>query len=498
VPLFPPPRARRVPFDNEPANCNVLVTFQDADRIRRPWARTAPMPTSSSTHTRRTHRASGRAWAERATLEWARALPLLVAAVLGVSCRVSAVEPPDAAASPQANAEPAPLANVSTAAGGATTSAPGPDAGPPPEPLRGDRAVSPDTPRETVHELGSKEPRTDWRELGGYTLQAVMHAGEGPAAPRGAEVNVNAIDAARRKLEARMVIEASQTRARFVLWGGFILPQGTELRARADRYGHFLLLPGEGTYRVAEEGSLRALFGERRLDVAPLSPAEVRSPGDGARRLNLRTRRVDVTTRAARATLELATLRDSGDGGALVCRMLLDLIGAPPSTAACANDEVPLHADLRWTTQGSLAFDVTSLTPSAHLPAQDLAAPPATATFEAEPFGGPPGELLLPKGELTAFRNAPVDVPAISARHAQAPPPDAGLLLVNAGDELRLVWLDGAPVAWVGPGASVLLTALLRGRYTLQWRTFLGDAWDAPEQVIAPGQSITGRDAAGR
>jgi len=407
------------------------------------------------------------------------------------------VDPPDAAESPQANAEPAPLANVSIAAGATTASMPGGDAGPPPEPLRGDRAVSPDTPREAVRELGAKDPKSDVRELGGYAMQAVMHSGEGPPAPRGPEVNANAIDAARRKLEARMGIEASPTRARFVLWGGFVLPQGTELRARVDRYGHFVLVPGEATYRVAEQGALRALFGERRLDVAPLSPAEVRSPGDGARRLNFRTRRVDVTTRAARATMELATLRDSGDGGALVCRMLLDLIGAPPSTVACGNDEVPLHADLRWTTQGSLAFDVTSIAPSAHLPAQDLAAPPATATFVAEPLVGAAGELLLSKAELTGFRNAALEVPAVAARHVLAPP-DAGLLLVNAGDELRVAWLDGAPVAWVAPGASLPLTALLRGRYTLQWRTFLGDAWDAPEQVVVPGQSQTGRDAAGR
>jgi hypothetical protein len=408
------------------------------------------------------------------------------------------VEPPDAAASPQANAEPAPLANLSTAAGTTTTSLPLGDAGLPPEPLRGDRALSPDAPRDTVREPGSKEPRTDWREVGGYTMQAVMHSGEGPPAPRGPEVNTNAIDGARRKLEARMTIEASQTRARFVLWGGFVLPQGTELRARVDRYGHLVFLPGEGTYRVAEQGALRALFGERRLDVAPLSAAEVRSPSDGPRRLSFRTRRVDVTTRAARATLELATVRDSGDGGALICRMLLDLVGAPPSTVACANDEIPLHADLRWTTQGALTFDVTSIASTTHLPAQDLAAPPATATFAVEPLTGSPGEILLPKGELAAFRNAAVEVPAVSARHAPAPPPEAGLFLVNAGDELRVAWLDGAPVAWVGPGASLPVTALLRGRYTLQWRTFLGDAWDAPEQVIVPGQSTTGGDAPGR
>jgi hypothetical protein len=417
-----------------------------------------------------------------------------------MSCRGVAVDPPDAAASPQASAEPAPLANVSTAAGATTSPAVGPDAGPPPEPLRGDRAVGADAPHETARDLGAKDPRSgDTRELAGYVLQAVLHAGEGPPAPKGPEVNASAIEAARRKLEARMAIEASQTRARFVLSGGLVVPAGTELRARADRYGHLVLLPGEDSYRVAEEGALRALLGERRLDVAPLSAAEVTAPGDGARRLNLRTRRVDVSTRAAKATLELAAFQNAGDGGGLVCRMLLDLVGAPPTTVACAYDEIPLHADLRWTTEGALVFDVTSITPSAHLPVQELAAPPATAAFLAEPFPSSPGEVLLPKAELTAFRNAAVEVPpAATARDAQAPPADAGLLLVNASDELRVAWLDGAPVAWVAPGARVPLGALLHGRYTLQWRTFLGDAWDPPETVTVPGQSVTGKEPAGR
>ncbi len=416
-----------------------------------------------------------------------------------LSCRGAAVDPPDAAASPQASAEPAPLANVATAAGTTTATTSGADSGPPPEPLRGDRALTADAPHETVRELGTKDPRgSDSKELGGYVMQAVLHAGDGPPAPKGPEVNTNAIEAARRKLEARIAIEASQTRARFVLSGGFVVPQGTELRARVDRYGHLVFLPGEDSYRVAEEGALRALFGERRLDVAPLSAAEVTTPGEGARRLNLRTRRVDVSTRAAKATLELAAFRAAGDGGALVCRMLRDLVGAPPATVACGNDEIPLHADLRWTTEGALVFDVTSIARRVDLPVQELATPPSTATFVAEPLPISPGDVLLPKGELTAFRNGAIEVPLVSARDAQAPPPAEGLVLVNASDELRVAWLDGAPVAWVAPGARVPLTALLHGRYALQWRTFLGDAWDPPEQATVPGQSVTGKEAAGR
>ena len=405
------------------------------------------------------------------------------------------MDPPGATTSPQANAQPAPLANVPTAAGETATSNGAGDAGPPPEPLRSDRALAADTPRETVREPGAKEPRSDSKELGGYAMQAVLHAGEGPPPQKGPEVNAQAIEAARRKLEARIAIEASQTRARFTLSGAFVLPQATELRARADRYGHVMMLPGEDTYRVVEPGALRALLGERRFDVAPLSAAEVTPAGEGARRLNLRTRRVEVTTRGAKATLELAAFRDAGDGGALVCRLLLDLVGAPPSTAPCVSDEVPLHAELRWTTQGSLAFDVTSIVRRVDLPATELAAPPATATFTAAPLPGSWGEPLLGKSELAAFRNGPIELPPPPGRDAQAPPPETGLVLVNSSDELRFAWLDGAPVAWVAPGGRVPLPALDRGRYVLQWRTFLGDAWEPPETVSVPGVSEMGADA---
>jgi len=321
-------------------------------------------------------------------------------------------------------------------------------------------------------------------------LQAIVRAGEGAAPPRAPEVNGSAIDAARRRTEARLGIELSQTRARIVLSGGFVLPTGTELRARADRYGHLVLWPGEGTYRVVEPGALRALLGERRLDVAPLAPAEVTTGGEGLRRLNVRTRRVEVSTRAAKATLEVATFRDAGEGGTLLCRLLFDLMSAtPPWTTACATDEIPLHADLRWTTRGALTFDVTSIAKRSDLPALELAAPPVGSTFVTAPPPAAAADVLVPRGELASFRTGPVDVPPSSARDAQASAPDSGLALVNSSDELRVAWLDGVAVAWLAPGARLSLPSLPRGRYVLQWRTFLGDSWEPPELIVVPGTS---------
>ncbi len=402
------------------------------------------------------------------------------------ACKAGTYDPTDTAASPQAQAEPTPLA-VSPVANAVVGSSA--DAGPAPENLRFDSNLPTDVGREPTRDLGTREPPRELKELSGFTLQAVLRSGEAPPPPRAGEVNVTAIDAAKRKTEPRLTVEAGASRARFVLSGGFVLPPGTELRSRSDRYGHLLLWPGEQTVRIVQPGALRALLGERRLDVAPLSPAEARSTGEGPHRLNLHTHRVEVSTRAARATLELATVHDIGEGGVLICRFLLDLMSAAPSTRACAIDELPLHAELRWTTGGSLVFDSSSLLQPDDIPPLDLAVPPASVSWatSALPTGG--AETLLPKTEIAAFHSAPVDLPSRPMRDGQAPLPETGLLLVNSSDELRVAWLDGAPVAWLGPGARLDIATLLRGRYSLQWRTFLGDAWEPPDLVVAPGTS---------
>ena len=414
-----------------------------------------------------------------------------VAALLAASgCKGGAVDPPGAGPSPQAAAEPAPFASPpSTAATGTAA-----DAGPAPEPMRSDLALPPDVPRDSQgRDGGLRDPGArDLRELAGYEMQGIFRTGEGPPPPRAPEVNVAAIDAARRRAETRVAIEFSQTRARFVFTGSaFVLPVGTELRARVDRYGHLLLWPGESTYRVAAPGSLRALLGERRLDVAPVARAEVRDGGDGLRRLNLPTRRVEVSTRAAKATLELATLREADGGGALVCRMLLDLMSAAPSTTACDVDEVPLHAELRWTTQGALTFDATSIGRRWDLVAQDLAAPPVSLAFTPAPPPEAPAEMLIQRSELAAFRTVPVDVPPPTPHEGQEP---TGLTLFNSTDELRVAWVDGVPAAWLAPGARLALASLVRGRYVVQWRTFLGDSWEPPVTQTVPGTSEIGRE----
>jgi len=108
----------------------------------------------------------------------------VVAALVCAACRGGSTDPPGAAPSTQAVAEPAPFANPPNPT---SITGVGPDAGPLPEPLRADQELAPDVPRELgVRDGGlAREPREtrDLRELSGYAIQAIVRAGEGPPPP---------------------------------------------------------------------------------------------------------------------------------------------------------------------------------------------------------------------------------------------------------------------------------------------------------------------------
>jgi hypothetical protein len=383
------------------------------------------------------------------------------------ACRVttSTSDVPDARESPQASAQPAALATLPTAASAASPSVEG---GPPPAPLRPDEALIADTlPRDSP----------------GYTLSAAFRNVEVLGPVRGPEVNPVGLDAARRATEQRLAIDISPARMRVALGGhGFVLAPDTEVRARSDRYGHIVVWPGATAYRPLAPGSLRALLGERRLDVAPLSAAEMAPHDDGGRRIGIRMRKVDVTTRAARVAFEIGRLEGAGEGGVLLCRFLLDLVSAPPSTALCGPDELPVRAEIKWTNKGGIVFELTGYLRRTDVPATSLLVPPQTASYVA---AAPPVGAFAPMlstAELGALRLADVDVPTTG---------DA-LVLVNATLQLRVLYLDGVPVAWVSPSGRGELHGLRRGRYVAQWRTFLGDSVETPTTQLVPGLAQVG------
>jgi hypothetical protein len=408
------------------------------------------------------------------TLRTWTALAITALAVLAVgSCKLpqgASEGTPDATAtpSPQASAMPAPLANTPTAAASAVPTAT-PDGNPPPVPMRGDVALPADSLT---------------RETPFYTLSAVMRPGDVSGPLRAPEVNNAGLDAARKKTELRLAIELGASRMRVSLLGnGWVLPPETELRARADRYGHVVVWPGGATYRPLAPGTLRALIGERRFDVAPVTPAELVLKDDVGKRIGIRTRKVEVATRAAKATFEIGRAADLGDGGVLVCRMLLDLMSAPPSSFLCADGELPMRAELRWTGKGSIVFEVTGVLKreKVELPTSSLLVPPSGSTFAAVPLAVGGIQAALSPQELAAFRTGPVEIPATPHGNGD------GLVVANGTDELRVLHVDGIPVAWAAPGAKDVLPGLHRGRYIVQSRTFLGEAFEPPLTQTVPG-----------
>lgn len=392
----------------------------------------------------------------------------------------SATDTPDARESPQASAQPAILAAAPPPPSGAPASLGTGLSPPPPPPFRGDEELPPDNLA---------------KEGAGYTLSAILRPSDimGPA--RAPELNTIGLEAARKATDLRLAIDLSPTRMRVGLLGrGFVLPPDTEIRARSDRYGHVLVWPDAASYRPLAPGAMRALLGERRLDVAPIAPAEVVHRDETGRRIGIRTRRAEVTTRAAHASFEIGKLDGAGEGGVLLCRWLLDLMNAPPGTPLCAVDELPVRVELRWTTRGALVFELTGALKRPDLPLTAVVVPPATATFAPTPLLVSGITPLLTPQELGALRTGDVDVPSSAHPGANG---DA-LALINASVELRVLHLDGVPVAWAAPNARGELRGLHRGRYVAQWRTFLGDVADTALSQTVPGTAQVATADAGR
>ncbi len=374
----------------------------------------------------------------------------------------------EAPASPQASAQPAPLTTLPVAKPPASATPATGDAGHPPEMPRPQANYPPD--------LGL-------RDGPGYSLLLALRFPDAPPAARG-DVPAGAIDSARRKTEPTFAVDITPTRARVILKGkSFTLPDATEIRMRSDMYGAALVEPGAAIHRVLLPGTLRALFNERRADVGPLTPAELTESTEGARRLGYRTRKVEVWTRAAKATFELGRVQDAGEGGVLLCRFLLDWMSAPPSTPLCGDSEVPLHVELRWTLRGTLVVDAVSILRRLDLPAAGMATPPTTSRFALEP---------IPRGGATLFLTAP-EIAALRPGGETAK-----LVLLNSTDDARIAWVEGIPFAWVSPGARVEASGFPKAKVSVDWRTFLDDGEKlAPQTITLPGASETGGSDAG-
>ena len=281
-------------------------------------------------------------------------------------------------------------------------------------------------------------------------------------AARAPEVNVAVIDSARSVAPRRgSTIEVSATRARFVLTGGgFVLPQGTELRARLDRYGHLLLWPGER--HVSRRGARLAAGAARRAQARRRArrARRGRRRRRGAAAAQSATRRVEVSTRAAKATLELATLHDVDDGGLPRVPLLLDLMSASPCDGGLRDRrDAPARRASLDDAGGARVRRVSIVRRGgSRRPGPGSAsgvARPSRRRRRRNPrraswFRGASSPRFGPRPSRSRCR-----------RRREARP--VGLTLLNSTDELRMAWLDGVPAAWVAPGARLVLPRCCAG-----------------------------------
>jgi hypothetical protein len=290
------------------------------------------------------------------------------------------------------------------------------------------------------------------------------------------------------KTELRVTVDlATVGRMRFLLESGaFPLPAHTELRARTSYHGHVVVWPDGAAYRVLAPGALRSLFEERRADVAPLLRAHA-GPESSGTLLGHKTVRTDIETSIGTLSLEQAVVLGSGDGGELFCRLLVELVGAEPTTDACRPDRVALLARYRWSAGGSISLLVSSLVERKELPLASLYVPPPGAASKVGEL--PPGRsgLLLGREDLTKFRTR-----VLRGGTPRPHAPAEGLMASNETNLLQYLLVDGAPVAWIRPKGQEHVVGLLAGRYSVAWRDFFGTETTAPVSIEVPAFASVG------
>ncbi len=347
---------------------------------------------------------------------------------------------------------------------------------PPPEPASPERALPADA-------LTSKDGA-------GYTLEGAFRWADLPAPAQAPEVVAAALRDAASKTELKIAVDlGSIGRMRLSFESpAFPLPAHAEIRAHTSYYGHVLVWPNGSAYRVLAPGSLRAMFAERRADVSPLLRATV-TPGESGSLLEHKTQKTNIETSLGTLSLEQTTVPGSGGGGPLFCRLLVELIGAEPTTEACRADRIPLAARYKWAAGGTISFSATTLSDRKDIPLGYLDVPPAGATFTPGELPPPSSGVFLDREDLARFRNRVVRVGAPSP-HA----PGEGIIGKNDTTLLEYLLIDGVPVAWVRPNTQQYVIGPVAGRYSIGWRDFFGTKITRPSIVELPALVHVGHE----
>jgi len=393
--------------------------------------------------------------------------------------------------SPNASILPAPLASGIESAGkaddndashrdaGRAIADAGSDAAPPePHALREDQILPSEAPHDSI----------------GLTLTARFRWLDMPPPARLAELNSDAVQRARDAVAFDVVVDLAGGRMRFAFASrAFTLPAGSELHARDDLYGYALLWPNRTTYTLFAAGALRSVLAEQRADVVPLVRARV-TPIAAGSLFALSTERAQLSTPTGKLEIEQARAavplppNTPWASGASLCHLLVEIADASPTSAVCRADLLPVRAEYSWPNGEHFGFEVTRLTRRYDLNPSELAMPPAGAEFRQSELPPSAPNALLSDNELEEFRIRA----APRTERVDPNAPKAGLLLVNHGESLRYISIDGVPAVRLPAGAEQWLLGLRVGKYQIAARDFFGAEDTLPKTIEVPARFALG------
>jgi hypothetical protein len=205
--------------------------------------------------------------------------------------------------------------------------------------------------------------------------------------------------------------------------------------------------------------------------------------------LGQKTERVRLDTPTGKLTLQQASNPAAGSGAELLCRVLVELVGAEPDADACSAESLPLAAEYEWSDGGRLSFEVTSVTKRPELMLETLSLPPVGATFRPGELPARPNDAILDAPTLSQLRG--------HAGRPSEPPQSATKLLslVNHTDTGRYLLLDGVPVTWIPARGEASIFGLFPGNYSVSWRDFFGTQIGTPLVLALPAHVVVGTDA---
>ena len=323
------------------------------------------------------------------------------------------------------------------------------------------------------------------RDVTGVTLDVEWKASDWPAASNAPETDRDRLSELRTATRWLMRVDlASSGRMRLSLKNrGYALEDGTELRARVDLLGHYVVWPSESQYRPLAPGTMRQLFEDGRADVGELLLVNGKSVGT-SRCLEWETDRISISSVFGHLTMDRANGLAVGVAGRLLCRWLIELINGDPASELCQDDAVPLRAAFEFPSGGKGEFVVLRVIKKQEFSSATISVPPAGATRNANE---------LPRGSQLSG-------PRLSGLRSRAAPPDptrtsavgVGLVATNHTLGLRALLIDGVVAAWLWPGEERSIPELVSGLYSIAWRDFMGMSREAPTNVTLPAHVSVG------